>query len=95
MSQSREVGVTNERKVMKHYKDQGYDVLRVDDKGFPDLLVLKDGQLHFTVEVKTGGHAIHRHQREYHTMMASLGLTVVHVRVIEDSIQEEDHIRPP
>lgn len=43
---------TAEEKVKEHYEEQGYVVLNQNDKGFPDLMAIKDGKIGFSVEVK-------------------------------------------
>ena len=58
-------GRDNEVIAIKHYQDKGYTVLNQNDPGFPDLLLLKGKKLVKMIEVKGGGHKVHKHQREY------------------------------
>jgi len=57
------LGIKNERRIARKYGKQGYQVLIVNKKGFPDLIVLKDKEIKFFVEVKTGKHRVHPFQK--------------------------------
>jgi hypothetical protein len=62
--------------VRREYEAAGYRVLR---NGWPDFLMLKDGEPAFCVEVKTnngggGGEQLHEGQAEMHAALHSIGL---------------------
>jgi len=82
-------GRENEILVVEYYRKQGYDVLNVNEKGFPDLIVLKDGKIEFLVEVKGGSHPVHTFQKELHERLRRMGLKVKVVRVINGKIVEK------
>lgn len=42
MSENPEIGRANEEENAEKYRKQGYQVLNVNEKDFPDLMVLKD-----------------------------------------------------
>jgi hypothetical protein len=46
------IGEKAEETVKKHFEEEGYVVLNVNDKHFPDLIAFKDGKIAFFVEVK-------------------------------------------
>lgn len=73
---SHNIGKENELTTVKHYEKMGYHVLRVNDEGFPDLLLLKDRQLIGFVEVKGGSHKVHDSQQIYHEKLRKLGFKV-------------------
>jgi len=73
---SQEIGKENERKVAEDYRKKGYQVLNVNEEGFPDLIILKNGKIEFLIEVKTPKHPVHKPQREYHKQLEAIGLPV-------------------
>jgi len=76
------IGVKNEEKVENYYKNQGYQVLNLNDKGRPDLLIIRDREIKFFVEVKGGRHKIHLWQMEYQKKLEKLGFKTVNVRIL-------------
>ena len=82
-------GRENEMLAAEYYRKQGYSVLNVNEKGFPDLIVLKDGKIEFLVEVKGGSHPVHAFQEELHEQLRRMGLKVKVVRVVNGKIIEE------
>ena len=70
------LGIKNERKIARKYRKQGYQVLSVNEKGFPDLIVLKDKEIEFFVEVKTGRHRVHLFQEKVHKKIEKMGFQV-------------------
>ena len=62
----RKKGIENEGVVAKHYREQGYQVIEINEKGFPDLIILKDKQVLFFVEVKARGVPPTHVQKEAH-----------------------------
>jgi len=42
VSENPEIGRANEEEIAEKYRKQGYQVLNVNEKGFPDLIVLRD-----------------------------------------------------
>lgn len=62
----REKGIENEEIVAKHYREQGYQVIDINEKGFPDLIILKNKQVLFFVEVKALGVSLKSYQKEAH-----------------------------
>ncbi len=83
-------GKENEILAIRHYQKQGYTVLNQNDAGFPDLLLLKDKQLVKMVEVKGGGHKLHKHQREYLQNLSDRGFEIETVRVIDGLLTIEE-----
>lgn len=73
---SRVLGIKNERRIARKYGKQGYQVLIVNEKGFPDLIVLKDKEIKFFVEVKTGKHSVHPFQEKVHKEIEKMGFQV-------------------
>ena len=61
-----------EKSIARHFEEQGYTVLH---KGWPDLLVEKDGEL-LGVEVKNVGDKPRPSQIEMHICLAKIGLWV-------------------
>ncbi len=78
---SQEIGRTNEETVAERYRKQGYQVLNVNMKGFPDLVVLKGKEIQFFVEVKGGNHEVHSFQRDTHEELKKMGFRVEIERV--------------
>lgn len=81
MSEIVEIGRKNEEIIAENYRKQGYQVLNVNKKGFPDLIVLKDGKVEFFVEVKGGRHKVHPFQKEVHKELERMGFQIKTVRV--------------
>ena len=52
---SQRQGRFNEKIVAEIYRGKGFDVLDLNERGFPDLLILKDGKIQMFIEVKGGG----------------------------------------
>jgi Holliday junction resolvase-like predicted endonuclease len=65
-----------ENLVQNKYKKLGYVVLNPHEKGFPDLIAVKDGKIQFFIEVKSGKHKVHDFQQEIHNNLESLGFEV-------------------
>lgn len=70
---SETLGKLTEEKAVEYYKKQGYQVLNINRKGFPDLIVLKDREIQFFVEVKGGRHKIHSWQKQMHKKLEEMG----------------------
>ena len=67
-----------QRKIIKHYEQQGFFVLKVivcNKKGFPDLILFKDGKTFF-IEVKREGEEPKPLQLVRHEQLTNLGFTV-------------------
>jgi len=82
-----------EDEVKKHFRRQGYTVLNQNDKGFPDLIVLKNGKVRFFVEVKAMQKPdINRNEMQYHQYLNELGFEVkcINVRDQTPEIFEPD-----
>lgn len=80
------LGQLNQKRVAEHYRNQGTIVLDVNDKGFPDLIVILDKKAfsHFlSVEVKGGEHAVHWPQSQKLFKLSELGSTVRIARVVD------------
>jgi len=79
-----------EEKVKKHFEDKGYTVLNRNDVGFPDLIVLKDREVRFFVEVKSMQKPDLRakSQLEYHQYLNKLGFEVKYLNVNQRGIKE-------
>jgi len=73
---SEKIGRLNEEIVAERYRKQGYLVLNVNEKGFPDLIVLKGKEIQFFVEVKGGKHKLHDFQVEFHKRLEKMGFPV-------------------
>ncbi|HAX62359.1 MAG TPA: hypothetical protein DCX95_07400 [Elusimicrobia bacterium] len=71
-----QMGQVNEKKVAAKYERQGYEVLRIGDTGFPDLIILKDKKIEFFIEVKGQKHKVHREQKNYHKKLKDKGYEV-------------------
>lgn len=69
-------GQQNERKIEEIYRKQGFTVLNLHEKGFPDLLLLKDGKIEAFIEVKGGSHKVHDFQARIHRKLEDLGFKV-------------------
>jgi len=80
---SQKIGIENERKVAENYRKQGYQVLNVNEKGFPDLIILKDRKIEFLIEVKTPKHKVHGFQKEFHKQLEAMGFQVKIITVEE------------
>jgi len=78
-----EQGRKNEKKVEREYRENGYQVLNVNDKGFPDLIILKDGKIECFVEVKAPKHKVHGFQKEFHKQLEAMGFQV-EIRIVEE-----------
>lgn len=76
-----EKGRENEELVAEHYRKQGYQVINTNETGLPDLIVLKDKQVLFFVEVKAQGVSLNRFQDETITKWEKEGFEtkVIHV----------------
>jgi hypothetical protein len=67
----------SENVVKDHFKKLGYTVLNQNDRGFPDLIVLKDGKVSFFVEVKAMQKPdLNIDEMQYHQYMNDLGFEV-------------------
>jgi len=75
--QPQKEGRENEEKIAEKYRKQGYIVLNVNEKGFPDLIVIKDKEIEMFVEVKGRKHPVHDFQKEMHRKLEKLGFKVV------------------
>jgi len=75
--------IDSEAIAKKFFEKQGYVVLNVNDKGFPDLIVLKGREIQFLVEVKGGETSyLNYEQREYHRkLLENFGFITKLVRV--------------
>jgi Holliday junction resolvase-like predicted endonuclease len=73
---SEKLGKINEEKAVEYFRKQGYQVLNVNKKGFPDLIILKGKEIQFFVEVKGGRHKIHPWQRHVHNELEKMGFQV-------------------
>lgn len=68
--------------VKEHYKEKGYTALNQNDRGFPDLIVLKDGKVSFFVEVKAMQEPdINLSEIQYHQYLENLGFKVKCINV--------------
>ena len=62
---SQEKGRENMKVTMKRLREEGYTVFDISntvEKGFPDLMTVKDGKVAF-IEVKGPKHKVHKHQK--------------------------------
>ena len=73
---SEKIGKRNEKQVANKYRKQGYQVLNINSKGFPDLIVLDGNTIKFFVEVKGGKHRVHHFQMKTHQKLETMGFTV-------------------
>ena len=74
--------------VKDHFVNQGYTVLNQNDKGFPDLIVLKDGEVSFFVEVKAMQNPdIEIYEMRYHQYLNKLGYAVRCVNVRNQKLE--------
>lgn len=78
---SKKLGRKNEEIVTERYRKQGYRVLNVNKKGFPDLIVLDGSEVKFFIEVKGGKHEVHSFQEETHKELEEMGFQVKTVRI--------------
>ena len=82
---SQEKGVENMRIAMKRLREEGFIVFDVSnqvEKGFPDLMAIKQGKVSF-IEVKGSKHRVHEHQREIQRRLKESGFQVSVVVVDE------------
>lgn len=84
------IGKANEKMVADRYRKQGYRVLNVNKKGFPDLIVLEGSEVKFLVEVKGGKHKVHPFQEEIHKELEEMGLQVKTVRIGQKHSSKKD-----
>ena len=76
---------TAEAKVKEEYEKKGYVVLSQNDKGFPDLIAIKDGKIAFFVEVKAMQKPdLGRYEVWYHQYLNSLGFEVKCDNVLDE-----------
>jgi len=74
----------SENIVKKDFEKKGYTVLNQNDRGFPDLIVLKDGEVSFFVEVKAMQEPdINLSELMYHQYLERLGFEVKCINVRE------------
>ena len=78
---SEKIGTANEEIVAERYRKQGYQVLNMNKKGFPDLIVLDGSEVKFFVEVKGGKHRVHPFQEETHKGLEEMDFHVKTVRI--------------
>lgn len=78
-----EQGRKNEKIIEREYKERGYQVLNVNDKGFPDLVILKNGKIERFIEVKAPKHKVHGFQKAFHKQLEAMGFQV-EIRIIEE-----------
>lgn len=85
------IGTKNEEKVEKYYRNKDYQVLNLNDRGCPDLLILRDGQIQFFVEAKGGRHKVHSWQVAYQKKLERMGFKTVNIRITDDGniVKEE------
>jgi len=82
---SQEKGVKNMRIVMKRLREEGFVVFDVSnqvEKGFPDLMAVKEGKVSF-IEVKGSKHKVHEHQKKIQERLKESGFQVSVVVVDE------------
>jgi len=82
----RKIGQKNERRIVRKHRKQGYQVLITHKVGFPDMIVLKDKEIRFFVEVKTGRHQVHPHQEGTHKDLQEMGFQVIIERLKRRSL---------
>jgi len=78
---SQKKGVKNLRIAMKRLSEKGFIVFDVSnqvEKGFPDLMAIKDGKVSF-IEVKGAKHKVHEHQINIQRRLKESGF---HVSVV-------------
>lgn len=69
------IGKKNEDLVSKDFIEQGFQVLNINDKGFPDLIVLKNKKIILFCEVKTLRGNLTDIQKEYHKKLNDIGFS--------------------
>ena len=78
-----------ENEVQKHFEKQGYTVLNQNDKGFPDLIILKNGKIVFFIEVKAMQKPdINIYEMQYHQYLNELGFEVKCINVQGKDVDE-------
>lgn len=82
-------GEKNEEVVADYYRRQGFRVWRVNDRGFPDLIVLNKKEVAFLVEVKALGHDVHQHQVDFLKKLKAEGFETKVAIVKDGKILEE------
>jgi len=78
---SERIGRANEEAVADRYRKQGYRVLNVNKKGFPDLIVLEGNEIKFFIEVKGRKHRVHPFQEKIHKELEKMGFQVKVARI--------------
>ena len=87
---SQKKGRANEKQVQEWLEGQGYEVINVNDKGFPDLLIMNNGKIEFMAEVKGGRHQVHIHQKEFQNKLEKIfRIPIKNYRIINQQIVEE------
>ena len=78
-----------EKIVKEHFEEQGYTVLNQNNKGFPDLIVLKDGRVSFFVEVKAMESPDIKSYEviQYHQYLERLGFEVKYINVRGEDLE--------
>lgn len=82
---SQKKGVKNLRIAMKRLSEKGFIVFDVSnqvEKGFPDLMAIKEGKVSF-IEVKGAKHKVHKHQMNIQRRLKESGFQVSVVVVDE------------
>jgi hypothetical protein len=83
--------VDSETIAKEFFEKQGYTVLNINERGFPDLIVLKGKEIQFLVEVKSGDSFLPYIQREYHgKLLANYGFITKLVRVKDKEVVIEE-----
>jgi len=82
----REKGRKNEEVVAEHYRKQGYQVLNQNERGFPDLIVLKDKHVLFFVEVKRRGVRLRQEQKDMTPKLGKEGFETKIIDVLDGKI---------
>lgn len=71
------------------FQKQGYTVLNQNDKGFPDLIVIKDGKISFFVEVKAMKKPdLSIYEMWYHQYLNKIGFEVKCINVLGEKMEE-------
>ena len=82
---SQKKGVENLRIVMRRLREKDFIVFDVSnqvEKGFPDLMTIKEGKVSF-IEVKGAKHKVHKHQTNIQRRLKESGFQVSVVVVDE------------
>jgi len=75
--------------VEEEYKKKGYVVLNQNRKGFPDLIVIKDGKIVFFVEVKAKQEPkIEIEELQYHQYLNKLDFEVKCINVLDGKMKQ-------